>query len=220
MVALLALERAYAGMGDRNGDGSLCAYLLSSFVTRYNGLAEKLELVLVELANIEGGKGASALLNIDTARKIFEDEDPNSYKESLLACHLAASTLITRKPPLQSQAGECANPKVIGMTLLQILHEQYCRSDPLSIMNDVTRQNALFPDIHGLLVACSVVVYLGGIDSHCLQEQARMVVSVCGITMHPSIYEALGVLMTAKPGEESTRDGLSQLCFLLPGVVA
>ena len=70
-------------------------------------------------------------------------------------------------------------------------------------MTDVTRQNALFPDIHDLLVACSVVVYLGGIDSHCLQEQARMVVSVCGITMHPSIYEALGVLMTAKPGEES-----------------
>jgi hypothetical protein len=86
-------------------------------------------------------------------------------------------------------------------------------------MNDFTGQNNMFPDIHGLLVACTTIVYLGGVSSACLQDQAEHVVSTCYIdsTMHPAIPEALRVLMRAKSGEESTRDGLIQLCFLLPG---
>jgi hypothetical protein len=85
VVALLALERAYAGMSGRNGDERLGAFLLSSLACKYNGFAERRALVMHELTTIESAKGASWLQNIDTARKIFEDEEPNSYEEFLLA---------------------------------------------------------------------------------------------------------------------------------------
>lgn len=223
VVALLALERAYAGMSGCNGDERISAFLLSSLAGKYKGFPEKLALVMLELTTIEGAKGASALQNIDTARKIFEDEEPNSYEELLLECHLAASTLVARKPPLQPQAEACANLTRSGLLLLQVLREQYSGSASRCIMNDLTRQNSLFPDIHGLLVACTVIVYLGGIGAgRHLQEQAEILVSSCDIdsTMHPAISDALRVLARAKPGEDSTRDGLSRLCFLLPGGVA
>jgi hypothetical protein len=220
-AALFALERAYTGMGSSNRDISLSRYLLTSLVDRYEEVESRMTQVMAELAQSESASDTAAMLNVDTTRKIFEDEDPNPYEEPLLACHLAVSTLVTRGLTLDSNTKECLNLTFIGTSLLKKLEERYSQKEQHCIMNDISRNNSLFPDIAGVLVACIAIVYLDGANTECLQEKARSLLSLCSTncTMHPDILEALQVLVSVKPGADSTRDSLLQLCFLVPGRV-
>ena len=222
VTALLALERVYSVMCNRNRDENLSIYLLTLLVEQYSGLSSKMAQIMAELSSSETLSTASALINIDSTRKIFEDEDPNSYEEPLLACHLAASTLIARGLGLDEIEQECSNLALIGMSLLKKLKKHYSERKLNGIMNDITRQNNLFPDIQGVLVSCIVIIFLGGVNNACLQEEAKSMVTLCVSkhTIHPDIKEALTVLASARSGDDMTREFLCRLCFLVPGGVS
>lgn len=219
VTAVLALKRAYSGMCNRSGDENIGMYLLTLVVERYCGLSAKMDQILAEMSSSETLSGTLALINVDSKRKIFEEEDPNTYEEPLLACHLAVSTLIARGLALDETEKECSNLVLIGMSLLKTLKKYYSEMKFHSIMNDITRQNNIFPDVQGVLLSCIVIVFLGGVRSGSLQEEAKAIVTLCGHTIHPDIKEALAVLASARSGDDVTRESLRRLCFLVPSGV-
>lgn len=215
-AALFALERAYISMGKTDQKTTLDKYLLESLAQKYENVENRMEQICDEMNQSESNSD-EALLNTNTTRKIFEDEDPNSYEEPLLACHLAVVTLANSSKTLNDSHNVVyTNLLQLATFIVKTLHQRYVKQH--GVLYDVTRNIILFPDIHGVLLSCIVIIYLGGSPNNGLQEEVLALIGLChdSASLHPGILEALKVLASAKSGDDTTRDSLLRLCFLVP----
>jgi len=230
-----ALEQAYFSIGSSSGKNANC--LLLSFLDRYRDIPTRMQPILDELhmsiSDDNDIMDPSVLLNTGTSRKIFEDEEPNSYEEPLLALHLAVFTIIkfglniSQHDVLKKESDYCADLADGANYIIDILAKQCSNCNRGGILYDATRHNSLFVDIQGTLLACITIVYLG-LDSSSVflgvQQAANSFVSQYDthdashgmVTLHPEITKALQVLATAKHDDTETRSEINCLCFLVP----
>jgi len=214
-AALLALERAYTSMCNTR-ETRVSSYLLASLAENWEDTETRMEQIISELAPCENADEIT-LLNTDTTRKIFEDEDPNPYEEPLLACHFAVSSMIRMGLPLETNPTECSTILKVASSVLKKLKDRYSQMHG-GVLHDITRYHSLFPGIQGIFVTCTAILYMGGTGCEEIQKAAASLLSLCerGSTMHPEILEALKVLAEAKASHHDTRKRLLRLCFLVP----
>jgi len=107
-------------------------------------------------------KGATTMLvNANTTRKIFEDEDPNPFQEKLLLAQLASRSLLDL-----CTSCEAAQSSHHSLTLLQQVSD-LCESALTLLLeedltaggfvHDLSRFPSIFPPLHGILCATSVL---------------------------------------------------------------
>lgn len=178
-----------------------------------------------------------ALVNVNTTRKIFEDEDPNPFQEKILLNQLAIQSLLSLTTSTHSESSSsfrCDFPladntrDVLTMcdsVLVQLLETQ----SNGGMVHEVSRYPTIFPSLHSILCASAVALYLVELtekeieteDGTLLQLKqlreklrisAEKIVSIDKDHpyLHPSILSALRVL-----NHSNGNNSVEELLFLL-----
>jgi hypothetical protein len=189
--------------------------LFSTILEYVGGIEDNLQSLLDELSQSEGTKSPSELLNTGTDRKIFEEEEPNSYFEGSLTNQLSIMATMKMHNKLLSESTD----QLVRLCdrILSVLQRRLpTETGESDMLHDVTRHNSIFPMLHCLILATTCVVFLGGRDARSVQDMAEKIRSMASVTMHPFIREALAALATAAESDPVTLDAVSQCCFLIP----
>ncbi len=181
------------------------------------------------------------LVNVNTTRKIFEDEDPNPFQEKVLLSQLAIQSLLnlvsidTSEASLPSDFSLADNTRdVLSMcdSVLTKLLETHTNG---GIVHELSRYPTVFPSLHSIIGASVVALYFLGLSEKStengdlaplkeLRENLRLsankLVSLSEEHpyLHPSILCALRVLSrrddNLSGGQISTSE-VERLLFLL-----
>jgi hypothetical protein len=190
--------------------------LFSTILESVAGIEDKLQSLLDELRQSEGAESPSELLNTGTDRKIFEEEEPNSYLERSLTNQLSIMATMKMHNKLSSKSTD----ELVGLChrILSVLQRRLpTETYESDMLHEVTRHNSIFPMLHCLILATTCVVFLGGgRETRTVQDMAEKVSSMAPVTMHPFIREALAALAAAGESNLGTLDAVSNCCFLIP----
>lgn len=220
----LVLERTYEYVYSLSyaGDGASQHYaehLLHGILGRCQELEAKLRMVQTELKNTESAGDTARLLNVGTGRKIFEDEIANPYEEPALANQLAFHSLLRLDLPTLSGPVLAIATQLIKQCqeMLSIVKTSSGECRAQDLLHDVTRFKWIFTEIHSLVVAVSVIIFIGGEGAENNQQVASDILSASdNDKLHPSVRMALQVLASAAPRNDETCRGVRQCLFLLP----
>jgi len=233
-TSLYGLEQVHAIVITNNSDNNQLSLMLwTRILDSCKHVPETARAFALDHAPSEENLSSSSdseknrlLWNLDTSRKIFEDEDPNPYHESLLANHYAIATLLKCGQTTNKDQQKRLQEEILETCreILLVLQKRIIASS-LSFPNfihEMTRSKTLFPSIHGLILASGTILYLGrggGLD---VQAVAAEMISLIKedprreLAMHPCIREALVQLHAVQPLDETSRNGLLSCCFLIP----
>lgn len=189
--------------------------LFSTILESVGGIEDKLQSLLDELSQSERTKSPSELLNTGTDRKIFEEEEPNSYFERSLTNQLSIMATMKRHNTLSSKSTDQL-VQLCHFILSVIQRRLPTETDESDMLHEVTRHNSIFPMLHCLILATTCVVFLGGRETGSVRDMAEKIGSMAPVTMHPFIREALAALATSGESDPGTMDAVSQCCFLIP----
>jgi hypothetical protein len=167
-----------------------------------------------ELESTRNALESSDLINASTARKIFEEEDPNPYNERLLSNQLATQALV-RLPKLAEgdSVSESVEKLLNRLTVALSLLDQ--RLDVGGIVHDLTRFGTIFPPLVGLLSAAAACIYHGIAKDEDLKEIRRLAkIGISSKTFHPVILSLMDCVANAEIGDESTKGAILDSLFL------
>ena len=151
--------------------------------------------------------------NIGTDRKIFEEEEPNSYSEVALDFQVALKMQMIADTDVNTRDSDETN--AVAEECLEL-----CRNISLSLselpvllVSRMTRSNALFSGLHSLLLGCAALSFMGfGAD----KSSNEHLTILCKGNCHPLIINACQVLRCSKEGVNVTSNDIIKNCFLLP----
>ena len=224
----LTLEKAYEVVSHRFSQGALNTRLLASLVESCRNLDESLQFFKDEMVQSKQLGSETALMNLGTDRKIFEDEVANSFEEMLLANQLRTASLAKSElhvgPPDEIQQellGQCRKFLRLLCARELAFHDSNHAPD---IAHELTRSSSLFPIIHSVLIGSIVAIYLGSENYHGVKQEAQDIMALLDAeqetAFHPHIVQALRVLVLACPNDDNTRKALLKCCFLVPGLAS
>jgi hypothetical protein len=158
----------------------------------------------------------SSLLNITSLRKIFEQEEPNSFNEKALTNQLAIRSLLA----VQGDLGESTTSKEILQLCSKCLDLILQNFNIGGIAHEITRFPLVFPSLHGILLSATAILFMGTSDDESnVKSVARNITekakAVDEVYIHPEILFALETLMRAQPGCLQTKDYIHKNSFLL-----
>ena len=226
-VSQIVLEQASQLAYDLTGDSSSpekiqehIEHLLQGICDRCRGLDNKLQTLRDELKHTNSPVELGEILNVGSDRKIFEDEVANPYEESALASQLAIYSLLRFSPSILAYNGPATASPILKSCeeILSIVKTNLVDNYASDLLHEVTRSAAVFVEIHSLVVASAVTIYLGGNGNPNIQVLATDILSMpqSHQVIHPSVLTALVALASAKPGSSQTRTNILQSLFLLP----
>jgi hypothetical protein len=165
------------------------------------------------------------LSNVDVSRKIFEDEDPNPFKENLLLNQLAIRSLCAvlqkdhwmayPKSPYILELFECCEN-----ALLLLLESQ----NDGGLIHDVSRMPSVFPSLCSIITCTAVLMKFADHPSANETENNEIASSSQKIQalseklveksrfLHPSIFRALQLMHHQ---QDVTKQSVEPLLFLL-----
>ncbi|GAX27172.1 hypothetical protein FisN_13Lh277 [Fistulifera solaris] len=145
----------------------------------------------------------------DSDRKIFEEEDHNSYMERFLPLHIAVATCDHITLSLTDQCKPTAD------TLLQRCHQVFLKlrkSDP-SLFFSASRQPNIFLPLHALLMGCAFVIKCTEDVDFPPRFHDHAEELLGNESAHPFIRKALSFL-----AQTNVNQPLSKACFLYQNV--
>ncbi len=218
---------------------SIMEFLQAMVLDHCHDLTEIIETVQDEFCNTdrfyrddENGSGdgdmtkLKDLVNVNTTRKIFEDEDPNPFQEKILLNQLAVQSML-------SLAGKAATESSASFALPSNTLEVLTMCDSVlalllktqtsgGVVHEVSRYPTVFPSLHSILCVSATTLHLSGSTPGNkvkeLQEKLRSSAEKLVSTdkdqpsLHPSILCALNVLMRSG---ETCKSDITNLLFLL-----
>jgi len=185
-----------------------------------------------------------SLVNANTTRKIFEDEDPNPFQEKILLNQLAVQSMLSLASDshLSSSIVEFLLPDntsdVLTMcdsVLIRLLETQIDGA----MVHEISRYPTVFPSLHSILCASVMALYLvkmncGAVeigdchqllqlkklrDKICVSAEKLISIDKARPSLHPSILLALSVLCHFDKGQpaghQPTKADIEKLLFLL-----
>jgi hypothetical protein len=194
-----------------------------------DGLAENITTIASEVIQRKN-HDETFLTNLEEEKKIFEEEEPNTYAEICLVSQLmtvsmiylcGASTKLLPDGSYPRSTDLISQTKKILMVTLNIL-KGVSQSDASDILQEVSRDGFLFPHLHSLLLWCGAVLYAMGAHGNevTIQQLAADIVPFAGNAAHPSFLDALNALAFSEYRCSAAADRLTRSCFLLQFVAA
>jgi len=162
------------------------------------------------------------LVNVNSTRKIFEDEDPNPFQEKVLLNQLAIQSLLSLTPSDFTLAENTRDVLAMCDSVLTKLLETQSNG---GIVHEVSWYPTIFPSLHSILCASAVALSLVSeketetedlLPLKQLRENLRLAAEKLVSmdeeqpSLHPSIIFALRVL-----SRQLSRSDVEQLLFLL-----
>jgi Putative death-receptor fusion protein (DUF2428) len=216
------LSRARAWITDHVPQSTTLRKLVEDTVNISLPLPQRLDSLLRELAISKATVAPQSLLNTAKNRKIFEEEESNTYgEEGLLIQELVLAVV--------AQGTNHVDPQQISSwprvrTLLALCSEvielmipflESAQSPTDGRVHDPTRARALFVPIHSLFLTVACLLSLGVAGREELHQTAREMLNLSSKDIHPLIAATLSVVEAAKPSEELFRESIRLCCFLV-----
>lgn len=250
-VPLLSLETTYYKLSNNFSQETLSKRLMQQLLKRSENLQENLDFILGEFSCSENAldndsKSVTNILNLNTKRRIFENEDPNPFEEVSNICYFHHNLLSTyssilivdfRYILLQDLViTQLATSAMIllgkspqlphnirdevyrrGKLVMNILKQR--RSN--DIAHELSWHGHVFSGVFTSLVACTCLIFLGCQNDLKINEDAKHVINKLKEdkrynSMHPCMCNLLQTLSSAQAGSEQTKKELLRCCFLLP----
>eukprot|EP00536_Pseudo-nitzschia_multiseries_P014348 jgi/Psemu1/246033/estExt_Genewise1.C_6880008 len=122
----------------------------------------------MDASNLKG------LVNVNTTRKIFEDEDPNPFQEKILLNHLAVQSVLnlidrnsySTEPLSFPLAGNTRGLLTMCDSVLKLLLQTRKEA---GIVHDLSRFPTIFPSLHSLLCMSAASIYLMDLGENCTE---------------------------------------------------
>ena len=164
----------------------------------------------------------------DGSRKIFEEEDPNSYSEQILPFQYALTAVMKNDDAVEQKAAHSqmcmAKFRVVhdlSDSILTALHAHFSGlvdSSNVRVL-DMTRHPQIFGPLHSLILTASLAVVLIPVESVSAVTAPRTILTKSLIAAdkgnyHPCIRDALNMLHHAKFRREETKEAIIENCFL------
>ena len=212
------LMQAYKSSCTALASNEFTERLLSGVLDSCAGIEDKVQSLLAELSQSEGAESSSSeLLNVGTDRSIFEQEEPNAYQERSLTNQLSILAILEMHRHHASNRSSDRLLQLCQRALAVLQHRLPSEMGrELDMLHDITRYNAIFPDLHCLFLGCICALFLGGHDTYNVQATANTIASSAPATMHPGIQEALSILAVVGPNDQTTLAAVRKCCFLIP----
>ena len=171
-----------------------------------------------------------ALVNANTTRKIFEDEDPNPFQEKILLNQLAVNSILSLASASHSSSSAVEfllpdnTSDVLTMcdsALIRLVETQ----TEGGMVHEITRYPTIFPSLHSILCASVTALYLVSMNSmgvetgdnchHLLQLQKLrgkictsaeklIAMDVAHPSLNPKILSTLSILCRFGRDDDST----------------
>lgn len=208
-------------------------FLLSHLLQHSDALTMQIESALFEYSHSRLDGASESISGHDgLGRKIFESEKPNSYNEISFVGQLVVLELSRMA---QKYSGNLIDDFLrerverlferIQHALIMIKSSMFgplqLATPTKDIAHDITRNNAVFPSLHCLLLGGIVAIYLGT-EKFSTRDSALTVANEIyssvheNSTIHPYIRQSLETLIVAKKWSKETLDSLRDCCFLIP----
>ena len=166
-VSEIALVSGYTGLCNLLPDDTLIQFLLAELYSLSDNLEEKFDAVINEYRlsseTVDDGT-ASSLTNVESKRKIFEDEDPNSYHEQSIPGQLAVIEFAARRGCFLDSSSQKSGTYETAARILTRSNVILSKIQSLApfgdLLHDITRNNTIFPALHNLLLGAIVAVML------------------------------------------------------------
>ena len=200
---------------------SIMEFLQAMVLDHCRDLTEIVETVQDEFGNTDhyGAEDElKDLVNVNTARKIFEDEDPNPFQEKILLNQLAVQSMLRLE---SSSSFALPSNTVEVLTLCDSALTQLLKTQTSGgMVHEVSRYPTVFPALHSILCASATALHLSGSTMQVKELQEKLQSSAETLVLkdqdqpflHPSIRRALKVL---KDSSESSKSEIVDLLFLL-----
>lgn len=218
----LALVNGYGAVSSQPPDDRMASILLESLVISCRDVMVSIDRFDREVAYSRTSSSWNDIMNLDSERKIFEDEIKNPFEELLLANQLRTMAIVKSKAKLDSQLVRelfdlCA--QVLSRLLDGEMANQKSKREA-DIAHELTRSNAIFPLIHSIINGSIAAIFVGAEAANEVRDLARKVSQLVGerevqTAVHPRIVESIEILSNASPGDDATCDGLFECCFLV-----
>jgi hypothetical protein len=217
-VSLLAMKFGYKSLCTQLEEEQVLSLMLNQISECSQGLDGLVKSTMDEYQHSISNILPSELLNLSMKRKIFEEEDPNPFEEQLVIAHAASKSLVNMvEGPVAIDDSACElflRIQTRSKSIFSHLQGLYAKVNILDTSHDMTWDRKIFPKLHGLILGSILAEYFGKHDEEL--QTAASELSEVGRSLHPCIMNGLLLLAKSMPGDDDTRMGVLENCFLLP----
>jgi len=218
-VSLMNLEQVSLRLTMEYSTLEMYNLLLSRLVSVCGDIQSKLSTTVKEYECTLHAPKPDEILNLSTERKIFEEEDPNPYVETLVIIQIAIVRLA--EFPLDYGRNESASDlfatlhtsfkAALGHIILTLKTINQCPD----IVHNVTFDGNLFVSLHGLILGTAFSLWVG-VGDESIVALAKEVTAMNTVTLHPCISQALNTLVAVREQNMESLEQIRKGCFLLP----
>ena len=222
---LLSIEKGFEALGEKHSGAAMNSWLWDTLASSVKDLQVKINDLCVDFAaseTISDGE-AEPLLNLDTSRKIFEEENANPYEEPWLTCQLVVLSIVRAGDYSGISADVSSEILSVASSVLKALCNRIKKAMAGEIANDplhdVTRDKFVFGGVHTLLLTSTLLIFAGVEGAAQVQLVAQAIVRLLESDRSPAIHSKIAFMLkmfaTARSSSGS-KDFLSASCFLVP----
>ena len=218
-VSLMNLEQVSLRLTREYSTLKMYNLLLSRLVSLCCDVQSKLSTAIKEYECTLQAPKPDEILNLSTERKIFEEEDPNPYEETLVIIQIAIVRLT--EFPLDYGRSKSASDlfatlntsfkAALGHMILILKTINQCPD----IVHNVTFDGNLFVSLHGLILGSAFSLWIG-VGDETIIALAKEVTAMNTVTLHPCISQALRTLVAVREQNMASLERIREGCFLLP----
>lgn len=217
MVSMLTLQDASLNVPMEMQTLDMFNLILDQLATRSKNLINQMNNLLTEFEYTASNPKLESILNLNTERKIFEEEDPNPYEESLIITQ-SLVVMITKFPFEYSQHNESLTIHIGDIystyeSVMRRMIEMFHKTEKCpDIAHNFTLDGNIFPALHGLILSVAVGL-LFGVEDERIVNLADDILSMDAIYLHPCIKTALNMVTKVKKFDHDSQQQILQSCF-------
>lgn len=218
-VSLLTLQDASLHLPMEMQTHEMFNLLLNQLAARNKNIIKLMSNLLSEYEYTASNPKVESILNLNSERKIFEEEDPNPYEESLIITQ-SMVVMITNFPFDFSQNNESLAVHFCGLhlcyeTVMRQIIEMFHKTEKCpDVAHNVTLDGNIFAALHGLILSVAVGI-LFGVENERVVNLADDILIMDTIYLHPCIKTALNLVTKVKKFDADSQMQILQCCFLV-----
>lgn len=218
-VPLLTLQDASFHLPSEMKTLDMFTLLLNQLAGRSKNIIHQMNNLLSEYEYTAGNPKHEGILNLNTERKIFEEEDPNPYEESLIITQ-SLVVMIANFPFDYSKRSESLAEFFCDLyssyaTVMRQMIEMFHKTEKCcDVAHNVTLDGNVFSLLHGLILSVAVGL-LFGVEDGRVVSLASEILNLDTIYLHPCIRTALNLVTMVKKFDTGSQKQILQCCFLV-----
>ena len=194
--------------------------ILRNFVGICANVENRLSTITIEYKSTANLPETESILNLNTERKIFEEEEPNPFLEVLVMMHASIASLC-RFPvqvAIMSEVAESIFSDLYKTSSRLLKEMKNLSKNGIDLAHNLTFDAHIFPYFHGSIIGTALGFWFGKRDEAIIDDAIDLM-GMQSLMMHPCITHALRLLICTKSECDESKQLILQNCFLIPSQI-